>query len=374
MRRRMTLSWGSIRAITERFNEDDHLQTDMVLRAGTLSEAREYLREENLDRVIVRKKGISQGFAIVRDVGFDGKTREFLDQVGDGSIIKRFSKTKPPRKPDDVVCPHFLELKWAYGCPYDCSWCYLKGTLRFQKTKTRPVAKDAEKVSKHVSAFLKGWRKPETLNTGELADSLMFEHNGFALSENVLPLFRNQTRHKVLVVTKSTNVSNFLTQDFTDFVKMAFSINCDTVAKRWEKAPSPASRIDAAGRVSDAGYTTMVRIDPMVPVPKWINNYSNLIDRIFERFTPHNITFGTLRGLSTTLRNTTDTSWQRYLCEKSSWGKKISTKKRYEMYSAMARYLHKEYDYHSMAFCKETLEMWEKLGLDFKEIQCVCIN
>lgn len=370
----MTLSWGSIRAVTERFNGGSPVQTDMVLRATTLSEAREYLREEGQHRVIVRKKGISQGLAIVRDVGFDGKSREFLDQVGDGSIIKRFSKTKPPQKPDDVVCPHFLELKWAYGCPYDCSWCYLKGTLRFQETKTRPVHKDPEKVREHVSAFLKGWRKPEILNTGELADSLMFEHNGFALSENVLPLFRGQTRHKVLAVTKSTNVSNLLSQDFTDIVKIAFSINCDPVARRWEKAPSPTSRIDAAGKVSDAGYQVKVRIDPMVPIPKWINHYSSLLDRIFDRFTPSNITIGSLRGLSTTLRNTDDTSWQKYLSEKSSWGRKISTRKRYDMYTAMIRHLRREYGYDSIAFCKETLDMWEKLGKDYTEIDCVCLR
>jgi hypothetical protein len=26
---------------------------------------------------------------------------------------------------------NILELKWAYGCPFDCAWCYLKGTFRF---------------------------------------------------------------------------------------------------------------------------------------------------------------------------------------------------------------------------------------------------
>jgi len=37
-----------------------------------------------------------------------------VKQVADGSIIKRFDKTPYPVKPTDVVCPHFLELKWAY--------------------------------------------------------------------------------------------------------------------------------------------------------------------------------------------------------------------------------------------------------------------
>ncbi|MEA1963712.1 MAG: restriction endonuclease subunit S, partial [Candidatus Aerophobetes bacterium] len=71
----------------------------------------------------------------------DGSKKELVLRIGDGSIIKRFEKTSMPQKKTDVVCPHFLELKWATGCPYDCSWCYLKGTFRFLPYKTKPHIK-----------------------------------------------------------------------------------------------------------------------------------------------------------------------------------------------------------------------------------------
>ena len=61
----------------------------------------------------------------------DGSRQNLVKRVGDGSIITRFERTPLPARPTDVVCPHFLELKWATGCPFDCAWCYLKGTLRF---------------------------------------------------------------------------------------------------------------------------------------------------------------------------------------------------------------------------------------------------
>jgi len=61
----------------------------------------------------------------------NGTKKTLVSRVNDGSIITRFDKTPLPQKPTDVICPHFLELKWAYGCPYDCAWCYLKGTFRF---------------------------------------------------------------------------------------------------------------------------------------------------------------------------------------------------------------------------------------------------
>ena len=56
----------------------------------------------------------------------DGKKETLFSQVNDGSIITRFDKTPLPEKATDVVCPHFIELKWAYGCPFDCFGVILK--------------------------------------------------------------------------------------------------------------------------------------------------------------------------------------------------------------------------------------------------------
>ncbi len=46
----------------------------------------------------------------------DGSEQVLVQKVGDGSIMKRFDKRPIPQRLTDVVCPHFLELKWAYGC------------------------------------------------------------------------------------------------------------------------------------------------------------------------------------------------------------------------------------------------------------------
>ncbi len=112
----------------------------------------------------------------------DGSTKQLVKQVHDGSIIKRFDKTPLPKTSNDVVCPHFLELKWAYGCPFNCAWCFLKGTLRFLPTKTCPIVKDYKKIESHLNTFFdetvnNGYPK-EVLNSGEISDSLMYENNG----------------------------------------------------------------------------------------------------------------------------------------------------------------------------------------------------
>lgn len=306
----------------------------------------------------------------------DGSKKKKIQKIKDGSIIIRFDKIPVPKKPTDIVCPHFLELKWAYGCPYGCAWCYLQGTLRFLPTKTQPKVKNYEKIMSHLKIFLNSQSDPEVLNTGELADSLMYENNGKPFSKFVIPIFEKQNKHKVLFLTKSNNVKNLLEIEKHEQVIVSFTLNAENVSAQWERsAPHVKLRIYAAKKVYDAGYETRIRIDPIVPFQqtKWETYYKRLIDDIFSNFEPERITLGSLRGLQSTINNCKDKSWVEYLSERSAWGKKIDSKIRYEAYSTLIRYLNKEYNYSKIALCKETVLMWNKLEMDYKKIRCNCI-
>lgn len=304
----------------------------------------------------------------------DGSREILVDKVNDGSIIKRFDKTPPPVRATNVICPHFLELKWAYGCPFDCAWCYLKGTFRFLPTKTKPVVKDYEKIELHTRRFLEEVTTPEILNTGELADSLMGEGLRQPFSKFIIPMFEEQNRHKVLFLTKSVNIKHLLEIHPHNQAIMSFSLNADEVAKRWEKgAPSVNRRIEAGRKLSQAGYEVRIRIDPIVPVSGWKMHYTNLIDQIFTSFIPSRITLGSLRGLQSTINGSTDKSWLQYLNENSNWGKKVDFKTRYEIYATIINQLKETYNYSNVALCKETLAMWARLGMDYRKIKCNCI-
>jgi len=297
-----------------------------------------------------------------------------VQQVGDGSIIKRFDKTPLPARSTNVICPHFLELKWAYGCPFNCAWCYLKGTFRFLPTKTKPVIKDYGKIELHTRRFLEEVATPEILNTGEIADSLMGEGLNEPFSKFIIPMFEEQNRHKVLFVTKSDNIKHLLEISPHNQVIVSFSLNADEVARRWERgAPSVDRRIEAGRKLSQAGYEVRIRIDPIVPIPDWEMYYADLIDQIFTNFTPSRITLGSLRGLQSTINGCRDTSWLEYLKENSNWGKKVDFETRYEIYATIIDQLKKNYDYEEVALCKETMAMWAKLGMDYKKIKCNCI-
>lgn len=307
----------------------------------------------------------------------DGSQKILVQRVNDGSIITRFDKTPLPKKLTDVICPHFLELKWAYGCPYDCAWCYLKGTFRFHNGKIMPgfKIKDYNKIKLHVEEFLNKVDEPEILNIGEIADSLMYENGTFPFSKFIIPMFERQKKHKVLFVTKSDRIKNLLEIDSHNQAIISFSLNAVPIAERWEKgAPRIRNRIEAARKLSKNNYDVRIRIDPMVPVGGWQERYKELIDLIFLNFIPERITLGSLRGLQSTLNGTKDNSWKVYLKETSNWGKKIDFTTRLKMYLYIIGYLKKEYNHHKIALCKETKAMWQKLGMDYRKIKCNCIK
>jgi len=302
----------------------------------------------------------------------DGRKEILVERVNDGSIIKRFDKTPLPQRQTDVVCPHFLELKWAYGCPYDCAWCYLKGTFRFRPNGTAPAVKPFEKIELHTLRFLDEVKTPEILNTGEIADSLMHEHAEMPFSKFIIPLFEKQSLHKVLFLTKSSFVENLLKIKSNNQAIISFSLNAIPIAERWEKAPPVLKRVEAAKKVFDAGYDVRIRIDPMVPVENWQKYYLALIEIIFQNITPERITLGSLRGLQSTINGCTDKTWIRYLKESSNWGRKIDFKTRYDMYAALIQEL-KAYKFEKVALCKETVQMWHALKMDYKKIRCNCV-
>jgi spore photoproduct lyase len=233
-----------------------------------------------------------------------GDMENRVTRVGDGSRICLFDKTSNPKNSTDVVCPHFLELKWANGCYFNCSWCYLQGTYRFHPEwkSGRPNIKDYEITKLHLKTFIESDSRPEILNAGELSDSLLTEHQKKPFSHLLEEVFStNHTKHRVLFLTKSNRVENIVKLDLQKYFIMSFTLNAFEVASRWEKgAPSVEKRIEAAKKVYDAEYEVRIRIDPMVPIDNWQKAYSNLVDEVFSNFIPKRITIGSLRGLNST--------------------------------------------------------------------------
>lgn len=282
-------------------------------------------------------------------------------------IVSLFHKTPP-----DIACGKFWELRWAYGCPLDCNYCYLRGTMR---GNMKPSPLKSEHVLKALDEAFANIKTPSIFNTGELSDSLMFP----TLMEKIVDKFEEQSIHKVALLSKmGIRYIDFLLKKLRKQTICAWSVNAVQVAKRWEKAAAnPKERIDAAALVSSIGYDTRIRIDPIFPIFEWKKHYEEIIEYLFSKLTPHRIILGTPRGLWKTIKYANeakiDMSWVNFFNEDSSWGKKLNLEQRREIYQFFIDKLASfGYPKSKITMCKETTEMWSILGMPYVPLTCNC--
>ena len=103
-------------------------------------------------------------------------------------VIKLFNKT-----PDDIACGPFWEIRWAYGCPLNCSYCYLRGTMR---GRMKPSYVRIEETKRCIQEAFQHIHEPQIFNSGELCDSLMNP----PLMAEIVDLFEEQKKHKIYLL------------------------------------------------------------------------------------------------------------------------------------------------------------------------------
>lgn len=290
------------------------------------------------------------------------------EEIWEGNgVVKLFSKT-----PEDIACGPFWEIRWAYGCPLDCSYCYLRGTMR---GRMKPSYVRVEEIKRCVLEAFEHLKSPQIFNSGELCDSLMNPAN----MAEIIDLFETQKKHKIYLLSKFgvKNIGFLLEKKRTQTI-CAWSINSEQVAKTWEnKAAKPEDRIRAASLVWEEGYDTRIRFNPIFPINNWKFHYSEIIDKVFSALLPKKIILGTPRGLWKTIqyakKSGTDMTWADYFSENSGWGKKLDFDLRKKIYLFFYSKLESlDYPVHKISLCKETIEMWNCLGYQDKPKQCNC--
>jgi len=290
-------------------------------------------------------------------------------------IIRPFHKAPP-----DIVCGKFWELRWAFGCPLGCAYCYLRGTYRGKISP--PYYVRIDHVLKALDEMFNDEKfndgKPAIINSGELADSLMNP----GLMEKIADKFEEQNKHKLLILTKfgTKNIMPLLKKTRRQTI-CAWSINAPKVARLWERnAPKIDDRIEAARLAKESGYIVWIRIDPIFPIEDWQDHYEYLLLKIFHKLTPDRIILGTPRGLWKTIHYAkkagVDLSWTEFFKpgEKTGWGLKLPFETRKEIYTFMREKLEEiGYDVNKrLSICKETIKMWDSLKWTYYPGECQC--
>ncbi|MCJ7501924.1 MAG: hypothetical protein MUP80_02525 [Acidobacteriia bacterium] len=223
---------------------------------------------------------------------------------------------------------------------------------------------------------------PRMMIVGELQDGLVFDPafekvTGKPLTHWIIPPFARQGRHRLIFLTKSTEIQHAIALPPTRQVVFSWSVNAEEVGRRWEHGtPPPSERFSAAEKMKKAGWPIRFRLDPMVPYPDWKCGYSEAIKRI-NALEPEMITLGALRATSYRgLRNAAkangrDDSIFDYLTEQkdpSGFKYRIPFEKQVEMFRFAIEHLKAGI---TPALCKEDKALWKALGLKFQGCHCL---
>lgn len=273
-------------------------------------------------------------------------------------ITRRERKSKFTRlfekTPPGVVCPHFYELILSNGCPYDCSYCYLKLTFR-GRTEPTVFHNGWDSVKSEIENIPSG-----VFSTGELADSLAIVP---PLLPDALDYFTNQEDRCLLMVTKSTNTGILRKRKPSKNLILSFSVNSIPASTQFEvSAPHPTKRLETAKKMVELGWRVRIRLDPII-LESGLASYETVCKQI-SAIKPERVTLGTLRqypGLFNFLPNAP----RKGLAKCQDGRMRYSVLDRVNTYKQIALWLGFQ-----PSLCKETQEVWDILGWEFKGCNC----
>lgn len=289
-----------------------------------------------------------------------------------------------PGDETEIVCFKFWQLVVAGGCPYRCSYCFLQTVpwFRFHPDELYGlVYTNTDDMLTEVEAWLDD-PVPKMMIIGELQDGLVFDSaykkvNGSPLTHLLIPMFAAQKKHRLIFLTKSTQVQHALELDPTPQVVFSWSVNSQAVGEKWEHGtPLPSERFAAAEKVKKAGWSIRFRLDPMVPYPEWKRGYAEAIRKI-NSLAPEMVTLGALRASSYNgLRNASksngrDESIFDYLTQEkdpSGFKYRIPFHTQVEMFRFAIDRLKAEI---TPALCKEDKALWRALRMRFQGCHCL---
>ena len=204
-----------------------------------------------------------------------------------------------PAGSSEFACCGYLVLVTASNCPMDCSYCFLQEYVAdnpgFQVYANYTKAFD--ELDRLVG------RSPGRsfrVGTGELADSLAFD-TLTSLSRDLVEYFAQHDNLLLELKTKTDEIGNLLTIDPRGRSLVSWSLSPQRVYETSEhRTAPPAARIDAARRVSEAGYKVGFHFDPVIAYPEAERDYGELIENLFSVISPERVSFISMGGLRMT--------------------------------------------------------------------------
>jgi spore photoproduct lyase len=229
------------------------------------------------------------------DVGapsFAAGKRRMVLQRHRGSFLKHC-----PAGTSGLVCCNYLVVNLASNCPFDCSYCFLQEYL----ADNRPlrVFTNIDEALAEIGEIVRARPdRPFRIGTGELTDSLALDRLT-GLSRRLVPYFAELPNATLELKTKSAEIGELLNLDSRGRTVVSWSVNAPAIVEREEHGTATlAERLDAARRLTNAGYRVGFHFDPLVEHEGWEDGYGAAVRDVFASV-PHAaiawISLGSLR-------------------------------------------------------------------------------
>ncbi|MBN1114145.1 MAG: radical SAM protein [Oligoflexia bacterium] len=184
-----------------------------------------------------------------------------------------------PGSPGQLRCNYFI-ITPAIGCPYNCSYCFLKA---YTDENEVIVYSNTEDMFREFTEYADNRdRTPLRIGSGEFTDSLALPE----LDEVNTELVRITSKRPWVVFefkTKSTRIDRFLEIEAPQNIVLSWSLNPRWIIEKEEPGtPGLESRLEAAQRAARHGYKLALHLDPIFMNDKTLGDYTKLIDIIFD--------------------------------------------------------------------------------------------
>lgn len=198
-----------------------------------------------------------------------------------------------PCTKNHLGCNYWI-FNLGFGCPYDCSYCFLQHYTNFPGIV---LPANLDDFFDKFDNFYRKINSPLRIGTGEFCDSLALDHiTGYA--QKLVNFFAGKPVFFELK-TKSNNINNLLESKASSNIVISWSLNPQTIIDHEEKGTSSIEqRLQAAKQIKEKGYSVAFHFDPIIYSENWQQLYKELIETLYRKLRgPFKwISLGTLRG------------------------------------------------------------------------------
>lgn len=193
------------------------------------------------------------------------------------------------RRPEwrtEHVCWSLHDLHSCWGCFHRCAYC--------QRGSVYVINLNLEEFLEQVDALIKAESWQKTFRYDVEQDVLAIEPE-YGACEMLVNDFARRPDHYLILFSKSGNVDPLLSLDHKGHTIMLWTLTSRTVSERYEPmTANMEQRIEAARRCQEAGYPVRFKCKPILPLKNWREEITEMLELMYSRVTPENISMETV--------------------------------------------------------------------------------